>query len=399
MIEKIGYYATGFLRAFLVAIVLIPSLVVNVWPKLSLVLDGHADGNTVGMMLLFAISVPLLAGGVIAFAKAKDFGSKLIIGIVCASLALVNGGNAIDVASHVKDSFVEPRRDLINRAASIDSRITAAANRLASLPDVAPVSSIAVEAAQAKVTAASVARQQECSKGNGGVGDNCRKRVDAEQEASSALAAVLDQKSKADDRIAASDDLLRLQSERDTLGVVPTLADPWAARVATVLGAIGYPIGWAPSAEAVSNWWPNVLGFVVELIAMFGPKIVLTALPMPVVPAGHAKSSRPFRPKRKKQSLADRLVGKPNLPGEQASVRAWKKARVLDRPGQSVRCGVAYHDYVDWCREQDRTPVSLTAFGLQMKNELGVKSETVNKRSSYKGILIMVTPKLVKAAG
>lgn len=170
--------------------------------------------------------------------------------------------------------------------------------------------------------------------------------------------------------------------------------------MAGVLSAVGYPFGWRPSADSVSDWWPVVLGFVVELIAMFGPKIILAMLPMPIWPESSAKASRrPFRAKRKKSpSLADRLVGKPSLPGEQASVRAWKKARVLDRAGQSVRCGVAYHDYVDWCREEDRIPVSLTAFGLTMKNELGVKSETINKRSSYKGILITVKPKLVRAA-
>lgn len=111
MMTKVGYCVVAVLRVLLIAGVLAPSLVVNILPKLSIALAGHADGNTIGMMLLFAISVPLLAGGVIAYGKSKDFGNKAVIAIVCSFLALINAGNAIDVASHVKDAYIDPRRD------------------------------------------------------------------------------------------------------------------------------------------------------------------------------------------------------------------------------------------------------------------------------------------------
>lgn len=374
--------------------VLTPSLVVNVWPKLQLVLEGKADGNTVGMMLLFAISVPLLAGGIVAFPRTKDYGGKLVIAVLCAALALINGGNAIDVSSKVKDAVLEPRKAAMDKAAELKSRIGDAVAARAKLPSVAAVGQSDVDAASAAVESAATAKTQECSKANGGIGDHCRERMDEERNARDRLAAVMADKAKADQVAKAETKVSDLQSELDKLGSVPTDLDPWATRVAKALGFIGYPFGWSPSASSVSEWWPTVLGVVIELMAMWGPTILINLIHLPQMPE---VPKTVVRTRKQSISLQRRVTGKLKLPGEKDSVRQWKDARCVDRAGQSVRCGIAYEDYVAWCRTNKKPPVTLTAFGLTMKNELGVTQRTVAKRSSYIGILITSAPRLAVA--
>ena len=79
-------------------------------------------------------------------------------------------------------------------------------------------------------------------------------------------------------------------------------------------------------------------------------------------------------------------------------MREWKDTRTVARPDGRVKPGDAYVAYKGWCAENGQEPVSLTAFGITMKGELGVVYEERSKRGFYLGLALVGAPKLVTAA-
>jgi hypothetical protein len=82
---------------------------------------------------------------------------------------------------------------------------------------------------------------------------------------------------------------------------------------------------------------------------------------------------------------------------EFGSVRQWMQSRTVARPDSKVKPAAVYDGYTAWCAEQGEAPITQTAFGNTMKEELGVPYEEKNKRGFYLGIALVGTPKLVAA--
>jgi hypothetical protein len=74
-------------------------------------------------------------------------------------------------------------------------------------------------------------------------------------------------------------------------------------------------------------------------------------------------------------------------------VRKWKESRTAARADR-IKPGDAYKAYCGWCTEKGLEPVTLTAFGITMKGELGVVYEEKNKRGFYVGIALVGAPKM-----
>jgi hypothetical protein len=384
-----------------------------------------ADGSLVGMALFWSAAVLLMALCPIAAERTDNW--RVALGAIALGgiLATMTLGNAIDVAGAVRDLGRKPARDLVQKIATLESRITVATNSRSLLPQLLPqVTDALVMAATQAVDAAEVARVQECGK----VGDNCRARVADKEQALERQSALLEKKAIAEAGKALDDKIDTLTTERQGLGAPPEDADPTAHRIAKVI-SLFRDLGAKP-AEWVADWWPTWLGIGVEAIALLGSYVLVNwLLPPPVkrrwlfelikltgsgigavaawrrapapinaTPRKEAPPAReiaaprqtlatPARPKKISKSKAKSVR-------EFGSVREWKESRTVARADSRVRPGFAYEAYKQWCAQHGKEPVTLTAFGLTMKNELGVDYEEKSHRGWYVDIALVAAPKL-----
>jgi hypothetical protein len=206
----------------------------------------------------------------IAFERTSNWRVAVGAAVLCAVLASMTVGNAIDVAGQVRDLGRKPARDLLNKIAGVESRIEDAQNSRSQLPQQLPQVTVdMVGAALSAVAAAETARTQEC----GRVGDNCRARVVELKSAIANQVKLLADKAIGDKGEALDVKIAQLKAEREDLGAPPEDADPTAHRLARVI-TLFHDLGPKP-AECVADWWPTWLGFGVEAIALLGSYVLV----------------------------------------------------------------------------------------------------------------------------
>jgi hypothetical protein len=219
---------------------------------------------------------------------------------------------------------------------------------------------------QESADAAARAAKGECDSGRG------RKCRDREKELADA------NRDRALTRI--DEDLDRARDDLRKLGAVETTADRTATQLAGLAGLFWTPA--AASGDAISSNRPIFKALMVECISGLLPWVLVTA-------AGAAPL--PSRPKPKPRPA------KGAEPPSQDSVIAWHSARIVARPGRSVRAGVAFADYEAWCGANRIAPVNLKLFGQAMADELHVEKKGADKRVAYLGIALKPNLKVIGA--
>lgn len=378
-------------------------------------LQEGATGADVGIVALVLMAALLMAATPFAVVKARSFGGKLLYALFGIALAVVNYAMAVESVGNLRDSGAGPARDLVHKAAGLDSRIERARNSRKLLPQAPPAVTAAMEkAAQGAVDSVEAARQQECGK----VGDNCRIRVAEKAKAIDTQADLLARKATYDAATKLDSEIARLESERAALGPIPENIDPHAARLAKQVGRF-VKLGDNPVQE-VADAVISIVSAFAEVIGLLGPIVLMTAMggsPAPSEPAQRRRwfawfrfvQRKPTPPVVATKPMADAAVGataatpaKAKTPKkikgagvrEFGSVREWKESRTVARAGGRTKPADAHAAYKGWCVEQGLEPVSLTAFGLTMKGDLGVIYEEKNKRGHYIGIVVVSGPRL-----
>ena len=300
-----------------------------------------------------------------------------------------------------------PARELINKHAGLDSRIAKATNSRSKLPHFRPtVDAAVVAAAEKAVAAAEKAADKECDR----TGPYCRARQDAVTQAIEKQAQLLKDKATADAIDKAAKELKDLEDQKAALNPVPQTADAAAYRVSKILGKI-FDLGPNPVDATADILIYAIAGFA-EMITMLGPFIFLTAMsgekdPAPTrrwwhrrpaspppIPAAAPETAGVVRTPATPAKSKKRSVSKGAGVREFGSVREWKESRTAARPGTKVKPSDAYAAYVGWSKERGLEPVTLTAFGKEMKGELGIVYEERNKRGFYVGIALAGSPRL-----
>jgi hypothetical protein len=260
------------------------------------------------------------------------------------------------------------------------------------------------------------------------VGTFCRDRVADKERALDRQAALLRDKAIGDAGRALDDKIETFRAERMNLGAAPQDADPTAHRLAKAI-SLFHDLG-SKGAERVAEWWPTWTGLGVEAIDLLGPLILvgwlvpapaperrwwsemLSAIsrrrrPTPAVaapsqeaapaPKTAAPAQTPATPAKAKK--VNKSTGKQVQ--EFGDMREWYKSRTASRTGNKVKPADAYAAYKDWCNEQGREHVSLTAFGTTMKAPIAEGGCGVNyyekpnsKRGFYMDIALVAAPKL-----
>ena len=397
--------------AGVVALCALPSAALNVWAKLPQVLAGTAAGSDVAFVIMVTVSVLLMAAVPFAARKASNIGWKSLFWGVGLALATLNFTLAVASAGKMRDLDAGPLRDLVHQHAALDSRIERARNSRTKLPQIRPmVDGAMLDAANQGVTLAQATVDQECGK----VGEHCRKRQDALGQAVKDRAPLLQLKATADQIDAVEKTLKDLEDEKATLKPAPDNVDAAAYRLSKLLGK-AVELGPNPVETTADILIYSVGGFA-EMIALLGPVIFLTAMggsdnaPAPnrrwwqwrrkpkvepeiasAAPETAAPARTPATPAKARTPRKIKAAGVREL----GSVREWKECRTTARADSRMKPGDAYSAYKSWCAENDKEPVSLTAFGTLMKGDLGVSYEEKNKRGFYVGIAPVSVPKLV----
>lgn len=400
-----------------------PSAAANIWPRVASMIErGVASGPEVGITAALVMSVAIMAAVPFAMHKASNVLEWLGYLVLGVGLAGFNFIMAMEVATHFRDSVTAPAALTAAKAATLNSRIEEATAALARLPQLPHTTAAQVSAAQTAVDTAARQAKEECGDGRGGRGPKCDLR-EAEQRASvQALAEVTANRAVSARREQLEDELRKARQELGALGVIPNEIDPTAKRIGEVLGAV-FNLGERPDLFVI-KWMPSFIAAVIEVIAMWGPRLILTAtiggghvapapprpdrkpdpapvaahrpaapkpVPEPVVETKTATVARtpatPANPKKARKS-------KPAAVGDAASVREFIESRTTARPGSRIRCGEVYKAYQEWCDEQGISPVTLTRFGMEAK-ALGVGWDNRNNRPCYLDIALVGGLKVV----
>lgn len=91
------------------------------------------------------------------------------------------------------------------------------------------------------------------------------------------------------------------------------------------------------------------------------------------------------------------LIAEPEVEDEaeeaiEIDIDAWKRARLIDKPGAKLAAGVAYADYVRWTLSRRGDVVSQTRFGTVLKSAGAVQSERTNNRTTYQNVVLRSGP-------
>jgi hypothetical protein len=381
--------------------------------------QGAASGNDVGIVLLVVVAALLMAAVPFAMEKAQNWGFWLVCLAFGVGLATLNYALAVGSIGKVRDLNAGPARELVHKAASLNSRIERARNSRNRLPQFAWTSAAGAAAAKRAADAAAISREEECTK-RGKAAALCRDREADERAALAALATAESNRALTEQAEQLDAEVRRLEQELAGLGTIPENVDAQAARLAKVAGRF-VDLGDNPI-EAVADTVISAMSVFAELIGLLGPRIIVTAMARKEAPPAPRRSWRwpalPWRHSRKASGAAatgpataaiaeDPAIpaparktrrGKGTGPREVGDVREWKATRTVVRPDGKVKPGDAYAAYRGWCAETGQEPVSLTAFGTTMKGALGVVYEERSKRGFYLGLVLVSVPKLVSAA-
>jgi hypothetical protein len=405
--------------AGVVALCALPSAALNVWPKVPQIVQGAATGADVAYVVVLVTAGLLMATVPFAAEKAPNLGRKALFWTFGIALATLNYSIAVASVGKLRESDAGPARELVHKHAALDSRILRATNSRKKLPQVSPaVDQAMLDAANQAVALADDARIRECGK----VGENCRLRVAELAEATKTRAPMLAAKAAADQIASLEAEVRQLEVQKDKLGSPPKGVDADAVRLSKQLGKF-LDLGNNP-VEVTVDIMISAISVFAELIGLLGPVIFLTAMSRREI----ASERRPWWRRRRhvepdvstKIEIADTtaaskpaaLAPSPATPAprkkpskikpagvrEFGDVREWKESRTATRPGSRVKPADAYAAYKDWCTENGKEPVSLTAFGIIIKGELEVAYEEKNKRGFYLDLALVSAPKLVASA-
>lgn len=415
--------------AAVVALCIAPSAAMNLWPGLSGVIWGSAatDGASVAKLVLQGVAVLVMALCLPAMDRARSWAKKLAALGLGLGLASLNFLNALEVASHARDQVATSARGTINGTAALERQLTELRKSRTIVPHHSPATPAMVESAALAVSAAEWSRQDECKRR----GNNCRDREADERRARAELVAIQERRGLTDKAAALDASISELEGKLALAGPVPKYEDPAAHRLAVVFERLGFDLGDKP-AEVVAEYWPILIAVMVEVLAMVGPYILLGSNPTLTSDLDAATSShhekRSAKLKRSdrsdvvmvngsstthldapRQSAAPAAVApitavaqSPASPAKSRKpraskakpaaglreVREWYSASVIARDND-LKCGEAFQHYKEWCQAEGVQPVSMTAFGNAMRDDLKVeKITTPSKRNFYRGIAL-----------
>jgi hypothetical protein len=395
------------LRNLTVLLCIAPSAIMNIWPRIGAALQGGTlDASAAGVVVLQAAAVATMAAVPLGVSKGKTTVLKLACLALGIALFSLNLFNAIEVASHVRESVTSGTSTALVRAAALKSRIEKLRKSRSELPQQLPpqvppqvpqgagvqvplqvppqvpyTSPAMVSAAKDAMKSAETARDAEC-RWAAKASPKCDQR-EAEFKAAlaefSRLTAQLELTERADklDR-----EIESAEREMENLGPLPKHVDAAAARIASLLNV---------SEEWVHENWPTWLAIVVELLALFGPVTWVEAMAEPrLPPMPQPKLSKGGRPKaattaapapKTRKSTKSKPVGS-------GDIQTWFSEQTLKKDGHGIRVSEAYDAYVQWCTGRSENPVSLTVFGTTMKKDLAVDYAEKSKRGFYIGIAL-----------
>ncbi len=428
--------ARGTVIAAVVVACALPSAAANVFPRAAGIWNGTAaTSGDVAMMVLLIMTALIMAAGPFAIKMARNLLEKLAYIVILIGLATFNWAMAHDTIGKLRDGTAAPVRQLQADSAALKSRIKGASTAAAQVPQHPWTTTEMVIVAQEAVTAAEVARAQECGK----VGDNCRLRVGEKAVAVAELG-----KMQAHRALTARLEAIEIerkvaQTDLDKLGYVPESADKSASRLAKDLSH-WVDLGADPD-ETLIDWLIKVTAAVVEVVGLVGPRMIVLAIfgdierkprswlllllswrrrhvrayaskksesadttyPVPMAePAAAPRDVAVPKGAATAAELKKLSRNKPAAVSNAESVRQWFKVRTIPRAGSKLKPKeeVYLGSYVPWCGENDITPVSFTVFGGAIKKSVadggcGVELErTRSKRDSYLGIALVTGPKL-----
>src|SRR5499426_3873667 len=106
--------------AMLVVVGVGPTLALNTWPRVTQISAGVADPSALAVVAFQAVTVAVMAATPFAMKQVDNRLQKirfLLLGLV---LAALNWGAATEAASHLRDTYADPRRATIARAATLE---------------------------------------------------------------------------------------------------------------------------------------------------------------------------------------------------------------------------------------------------------------------------------------
>ena len=405
-LEKAQRESGTGVRNFAVALCILPSALMNIWPRaVEAVASGKIDASTAAVVVLQSVSVATMAAVPFAFEKARNWLIKLFCLAFGAALFSVNLFNAIEVAGHVRETITAKDLGKLASAAALESRLADLRKSRKEVPQHTFTSPASLSAAESTVRSAQTARDAECRH----VGTICRERETQLATANAALAKVAEDRELTEraDRLDA--DIRKAEKERADLGPLPAHADATAAKIAAII-AIFKPDTDITEASVHENW-PTWLAVVVELLALFGPVTWVEALKEPRQTLARHKEVAEPAPQiaQEAPSPQTHLTAVPEITAVEPTpatpakatktpkpvaagvtdAREWFKSRTTVRPGNLIRVRDTYETYCDWSKERGTAPMSLTAFGTLLKGELGVGYVEKSKRGFYTDIALI----------
>jgi hypothetical protein len=384
--------------AIIVTACIAPSAAFNIWPRLAAVVDGSAalDGETAAFLIFQTAAVVIMALCLPAMDRARGIGKKLAALSLAIILGLINFTNALEVASHSRDSKADGNRGSMDRRAALERQLADLTDSRNRLPRFTPATPAMETAALEAVTAAQWSREDECK----ARGPNCREREGDERKAREMLVELQGRLAltKQADEIEA--DLGRTRKALAEIGAAPKHEDGAAHRLAKLLRL---------ETETVMEWWPIFQAVAIEALALIGPYILLHERRPSVPISGQREMSRrrdilaetaPAAVEKTAVKPTPATAAKSRKPKKTKGAavtpaRDWYENRTAARPGNQIRPADAYEDYKAFAAERGEGAMSLTAFGIAMRDEIGLEKTTnPSKRSFYVGIALVSKPVL-----
>ena len=267
------------------------------------------------------------------------------------------------------DRFVAERQDVLDTKADTKTQIAALVAEKAGM-QFSRATQATVDAAKLLSDAARLAREQECGK----LGENCRRRQDAEGTALTALAKAQENKAATERAIEIDAELkrLRLLKTDGTVGA----ANPLRNLLATIIGA------WAD----VLTSWQKVAFVVIYDLTLVTLMIVIEVL-------GHAQNvvARPTRreePEPTSDPVVEPIQDKPVKPGrpQLTVVRNDDGAKAMlvkivdSAPGERIAIGAVPPAYATQCKAEGKEPVPPEQFASDLAEfceDAGIKTRII----------------------
>lgn len=394
--------------AAVITICISASAAFSIGPRLAAVWHDPAalDAETAAFLILQTAATIVLALASHRLALAETIGQRLACLGLATFIAVLQFGAALDVSSHAQDSRAAVASGSLQDRAAVAAALTAALDSRTALPadKRAPVTEAMVEDAR-------TAKQAECDKR----GPLCRGKEDELKD----LAA----------RRAITAEIERLEKKRDALGTGTAWIDGRAYRFGRIIAALGFDIGKDDTERTawVMDWWPSFQALVVELIAGLGPyalakkdgprqprrwRVPIIRLPrrrqhveevaeQPIAeplaePAAVAAAVEKTAVPRTPATAAKSRKPKVSKGAAVTPARDWLKERTTPRAGHQMKPKEeAWADYCAYAESRGEIAMSLTAFGIAMRDDLKIEKRTTpSKRSFYVGIALASKPAL-----